>query len=59
MPEKKGIVLTCHRCGHTWTYTGYGVTHKYKNRTPCGICQASVKIKKEKTNEMPAESQKH
>lgn len=36
--EKEGVLVSCHRCGHTWTYTG---KRKY---TTCSSCRTQVAI---------------
>jgi len=36
---KKGKRLTCHRCGHRWTYCG-----KSKWYASCPMCKTSVKV---------------
>ncbi len=43
IPEKKGIKKICHRCGHTWIYTGQS-----KFFCSCPKCRTSITINKKR-----------
>jgi len=40
---KKGIMLTCQRCNHSWIYRGESDWY-----TSCGNCKAMVNVRKRK-----------